>query len=102
MTHQPVRSQRPYIRKNSIEVFTIKHDQSDVHIQNTSQYSNHLENVTETVVESINVPSDYAIPLTEGHPITLPYSSESLHIALPSTTVGNQMTIESTFYIAHF
>ena len=101
ITHQPVRPQRPYIRKNTSEVTTVKHDQSDVHVQNTSQYSNHLENVTETVVESINVPSDYAIPLTEGHPITLPNSSESHHIALPSTTVENQMTVESTFYIAH-
>ncbi|VDI44812.1 Hypothetical predicted protein [Mytilus galloprovincialis] len=70
---------------DAMNVTKILLQENEVHIPNTVQYTN-----SETVMESITVPGEYTIPL-----------SDSTHIALPSTTVDNQMTVESSYYISN-
>ncbi|XP_063445112.1 uncharacterized protein LOC134725324 isoform X2 [Mytilus trossulus] len=82
--HIPRRCNIDLIQESGVK-YEIPMSQNEVHIPNTVQYTN-----SETVLESITVPGEYTIPL-----------SDSTHIALPSTTVDNQMTVESSYYISN-
>ncbi|CAC5373227.1 unnamed protein product [Mytilus coruscus] len=82
--HIPRRCTIDLIQESGVK-YEIPMSQNEVHIPNTVQYTN-----SETVMESITVPGEYTIPL-----------SDSTHIALPSTTVENQMTVESSYYISN-